>query len=346
MRSSQYPYFWNITPKGEKRNREGSWSRVEQIARISAHFAAALGVVGGFLGVVTASMTASFVSGFRTAKQVPWGRFVNLTLPAFENIARAYSLFVGQVFLSQFIALLIGMLVIGLILLFVFLYINREFPVIISAILSLGGLGGLLWFQCKVLPTQSPSFQKLWAVLGPYLWSFVFFALWKIARTCKKIPPEVVKTFLIFAVIFVFGCVFNLISLPLEAAAYSNRNAGWKQGVEEVCKSPQIIFGKEAPPFSGRRTFLLLRTDAEYYVFTTTVPTTPPSPPEDIASLVLFSPFTACFPASITILPAADMGTVTLVYDEQVKPGECCYQLFGPTPTPTPAPTPSATPDP
>lgn len=160
MRSSQYPYFWNITPKGEKRNREGSWSRVEQIARISAHFAAALGVVGGFLGVVTASMTASFVSGFRTAKQVPWGRFVNLTLPAFENIARAYSLFVGQVFLSQFIALLIGMLVIGLILLFVFLYINREFPVIISAILSLGGLGGscgssVKYFQLNLLVSKN-----------------------------------------------------------------------------------------------------------------------------------------------------------------------------------------------
>lgn len=331
-------------PEEKEHKRGDSWNRVEQVARISAQFAAALAVVGGLLGVVTVTMVASFVSGFQKAKQVPVGRFVNLlSPPVFESIAKMYSSFASLNFWAIFIALLIVILLIGLVW-FGIIFINRKNRAI-SWIIVVGLMAGLVYYQIKAFPTQPDNFRKLWGVLSPYFWSLAFFALWRI------MPTKVAKVLLLFGVIFGFVFVFNLFTLSIEVAAYSSQNIGWTQGVQEICESPQIIFlGERGRAFSGQRVFLLLRTDTEYYVFTTTVPAIPPSLtkgilPKDIANLALVPLSEGCSPASITVLSAADVGTVTLIYDEQVKPGECCYRLHN-LPTPTPIPVPSATPGP
>lgn len=132
-----------------------------------------------------------------------------------------------------------------------------------------------------------------------------------------------------FSVIYLF---FDWPDYVSNALADRAKRSGWVYGVQKVCHSPRVLFPEVDP---NQKVFLLHKTNTEYIVFTTTVPVAAPTPqPESIYTI----PFTmGCSPAAIEVRPANTEATI-LFPDEQVMPGWCCYQLFGPTPTPTSTP--------
>lgn len=177
--------------------------------------------------------------------------------------------------------------------------------------------------------------------------SFIFFIIWIFTRAEHFLTPSLLDGYdferrenAVKAI--ALGCAF-IAAAPL--ALHLARVEGFREGTRIVCSSPQITQKEHLIGMNpGERSFLLYRTKEEYVTFTQTFSKTISPIPGLQANSVLIG--RGCSVAGTTIVPAADAGTVTLVYDKQVQPGECCYQLFRPTPTPIPAPTPSATPDP
>lgn len=363
----------------EKEHTEDSWNRVEQIARISAQFATALGVVGGLLVLVVAVSNSAFASGFREAEGISLENFVNLPLPRFD-----YRLFGGLNFFAilisgsvvflgaliwvgilKFLSWILGrfrliyLFSVIIILYFTLMRISeqpdtRKFEDIMSALL----VSTTFWMLRKVLRNygaqiitsdpltrisreREPHRVRYWALffLGLLIKFYFKVGSWIVKLTAKLSSP----LFVFFGLVF----LFDWLVASVETTAYVSRSIGWAQGVQEVCKSPQVAFDSG---FSNealeQTTFLLLRTDAEYYVFTTTIDVTLPPPSANIkqfvAPLMHSLPLTqGCSPANLFVIPAPSVGGVTVTYNEQVKPGACCYRLPG-LPILTPAPTPDA----
>lgn len=159
-----------------------------------------------------------------------------------------------------------------------------------------------------------------------------------------KLVASVIRVIII---IIVAGYIYLVARFGISYSAQMAKYNGWVIGVEKVCNSPQVALPGVEP---NQPTFLLEHINSEIFVFTTTVRTAMPTPrPEFGRTLITHrlyatSPFSiGCSPAIIDVLPVTETFKI-LPPDARVKPGECCHQLFGPTPTP--APTPAPTPKP
>jgi len=189
------------------------------------------------------------------------------------------------------------------------------------------------WVQQTILWLQKSLVTFWFALVYPGIIIRSVFAAYRwlengLARIASKIS-------LPLAILFGAIWLVNLFTGSIEVVTYYSNVIGWRQGTQAVCSSPQVLFSSEKTISisSDQNVFLLLRTDKEYYVFTTTVTSTLPPPPANIKSLAdplikKSPPFTTgCSPANIIILPAPSVGEVTLVYDEQTKPGPCCQSM-------------------
>lgn len=323
----------------KEHDRNDSWHRVEQVARISAQFATVLALAGGLLGVIALISTGCFACEFREVMGISVERFLNIPLVRLE-----YKSKLGGVidFLTIFIqsGFLLG--VVGLIVYLVIRLLLGKLPREPRANMALILVGILLCLLYRVLMHRVlMQIGKYWhTVLIMLIASAICWAVLDFVRYHKLIT----RLLLLMGVVFTFSFLLLWFTASAMTSAYYTQVIGWMQGVAEVCRSPQVIF--EKGEFSNQAVFLLVRTDTEYYVFTDTIVVAPPPLPKEIA-IPLLTPIrgNGCSPANIIILPAANVGTAKVIRNGQLKPGKCCYQ-FGPTPTPIPAPTPSATPDP
>jgi len=454
---------------------QGKWERAEQISKMAAQFAAALGVVGGLLGAITVTMVSAYTLGVQDAMQVQVRRFMDLPVSVFEYLGKIYLIFGHINFLAILISitggtaagLVVSWLAVKLIerlsrnevgifvLLSVMLISFFLIRMLASGgrfenLLAVSGTALIFYRIHKFIRRQnlsepkdlfrllrqyydfyadkaktlgsSPTFRIYSALIflcliilaalflykKAYLWFYnwsenkiiaialaVFFLpfiaglmdliplflltiilfllvkilhhkpwvqrlilwLWKSLITFWFVlvyPGLIIRS--IFAayrwlenglakiaskislpLAILFGAIWlvNLFTGSIEVVTYYSNVIGWRQGTQAVCSSPQVVFSSEKAISisSEQNVFLLLRTDKEYYVFTTTVTAILPPPSASIKSLVdplieKSLPFTTgCSPANIIILPAASVGEVTLVYDEQTKPGPCCQSI-------------------
>jgi len=327
MKASQRPYRQHYSDRENKHSKDKSWwSRVESIVKTAGQltqiFLAAIGV----LGALAAGAAVYSISAEHFIKGIPLSRLAALSVPSL--IERIYSVLAYEL-MWYMLSIIVLLVIIGSCIGWSVFEITKKLShkplkpgnISLRLIIIIAGL-----ILAEVLGEWSYIVALL---IGIATISFYYFIYEYKGRFLAK-TQNILTTLAL--VILILMIMMNVTGLVGELIFYTGTQLGWMRGTQEICDSPQITFElKQDIPLEDTM-FLSLRSNDEYYVFTTTITTTLSS--FDLISDPLIqwllqtpSKLQACSPAGVTIIPANLTSSVTLTYENQAQPGPCCQSM-------------------